>query len=130
MNKNRKEKMVSRRLANAFIFNSDNLLSSKASVSRLKQWQKSVLVISIVLWRRTARRLTDTFGGGQHGKTVLPIERKQNHLPALAAFQSDIFARTSLLMFQMKVKHSQDSSAAIMGQPTTMILMPAMVPGA
>ena len=53
-----------------------------------------------------------------------------NYLAAFAAFHSAIFARTSLLMFQMKVKQQKEPRAAMQGKPTTISLMPAMVPSA
>ena len=53
---------------------------------------------------------------------------KGNYL-ALAAFHSAILARTSLLMFQMKVKQLQEPIAAIRGKPRTISLMPRMVSG-
>ena len=61
---------------------------------------------------------------------VLPRVDWMDQLIALAAFHSAIFARTSELMFQMKVKQQKEHSAAIMGKPMTISLMPAMVESA
>ena len=53
-----------------------------------------------------------------------------DYLAAFAAFHSAIFARTSELIFQMKVKQQKEHRAATMGKPMTIILMPAMVESA
>ena len=54
---------------------------------------------------------------------------EKNYL-ALAAFHSAIFARTSALMHQMKVKQQKEPRAATAGKPQTIILMPLMVDSA
>ena len=73
------------------------------------------------------RRLTGAFANMKMGGGKPPPiggKRRKSYLPSLAAFHSAILARTSLLMFQMKVKQLQEPRAAIRGKPRTISLMP------
>ena len=53
-----------------------------------------------------------------------------NYFAVLPNFQAVILSRTSLLIFQIKVKLRKESTAASSGKPMTISLMPVIVPAA